>query len=113
MGFEPLAGSKDVTAFAIYEEGGAELNGAAAAWLKMVGEAYEVSCRCVLSTESASLTFLAPPQGSRLGKHTPGSVPATSTFAGVQDGLGVVPVGALSAPRSRDELNGLGESHAS
>lgn len=52
MGFEPLAGGKDVTAFAIYEEGGAELNGAVAAWLKMVGEAYEVSSDCGPSKKS-------------------------------------------------------------
>lgn len=96
--------------FAIYEEGGAELNGAVAAWLKMVGEAYEVSSDCESLGKNAGADLFAPSQGSRLGKHTPGSVPATSTFAGVQNGLGIVPVGALSAPRSRDDLNGLGES---
>lgn len=49
MGFEPLAGGKDVTAFAVFEEGGAELSVAVSAWLKNVGEAYEVSDTCGVS----------------------------------------------------------------
>lgn len=43
MGFEPLAGGKDAVAFAVFEEGGAELSAAVGAWLKNVTEAYEVS----------------------------------------------------------------------
>lgn len=50
-------------------------------------------------------------QGSRLGKHSLGSIPTTTTFAGVQAGLGIVPAGALSAARTRDELKGLGAPH--
>lgn len=45
MAFEPLAGGKDVTAFAVFEEGGDELNVAVRGWLKNVGDAYEVSSR--------------------------------------------------------------------
>ena len=43
MGFEPLTGAKDVVAFALYEEGGEELNVAVKAWLHRVSEAYRVS----------------------------------------------------------------------
>lgn len=42
MAFEPLSGSKDVTAFAVYEEGGEELNSAVKGWLHRVAEAYRV-----------------------------------------------------------------------
>lgn len=42
MGFEPLAGPKDVTAFAIFEEGGDELPGAVKGWMQRVADAYQV-----------------------------------------------------------------------
>lgn len=53
MAFEPLAGGKDVTAFAVFEEGGEELKMAVGGWLKSVGEAYEVS-RCCGRMNAAS-----------------------------------------------------------
>lgn len=43
MGFEPLAGGKDVTAFAIFEDGGPDLTQLVSTWFKNVGETYEVS----------------------------------------------------------------------
>lgn len=53
MGFEPLAGGKDVTAFAMFEEGGSELSATVAKWLRDVTDTYQVgfhgfsSCRNV------------------------------------------------------------------
>lgn len=58
---------------------------------------------------SISLTLSFPLQGSRLGTHTSGSIPPQSSFAGVEGGLAVLPQGALSQPRSRDEFKSLGE----
>lgn len=42
MGFEPLAGPKNVTAFAMFEEGGSELAAMISKWLKDVSDMYEV-----------------------------------------------------------------------
>lgn len=45
MGFEPLAGVKDVLAFVIYEEGGMDLTSAVKAWMGQVSESYQVCSR--------------------------------------------------------------------
>ncbi|KAI5475687.1 hypothetical protein MNV49_001062 [Pseudohyphozyma bogoriensis] len=80
MSFEPLTGRKDVTAFAIFEEGGEELGGAVKAWMQKAGEAY---------------------QASRLGRHTPG------TAGSIEDGLAVVPAGSLSHTVAKDNFRTL------
>ena len=77
MAFEPLAGGKDLTAFAVFEDGGSDLAVAVKAWLGAVTEAYE---------------------SARLGKHAPGSV------GSIQDGLAAVPSGALSGGRTKEDL---------
>ena len=43
MNFEPLAGAKDVVAFAVYEDVGSDLTQAVAGWLSSMTKAYEVS----------------------------------------------------------------------
>ncbi|KAK4702730.1 hypothetical protein P7C70_g3492, partial [Phenoliferia sp. Uapishka_3] len=80
MGFEPLTGPKNVAAFAVYEEGGEDLNVAVKAWLHRVSEAY---------------------RASRLGEHAPISIGT------VQGGLAVLPSGSLSRPGARDEVRPL------
>ncbi|KAM0754078.1 hypothetical protein T439DRAFT_346312 [Meredithblackwellia eburnea MCA 4105] len=77
MGFEPLSGGKEVFAFAVYEEGGDELNQAVKAWMKRVGDTYKAS---------------------RLGDHIPGSMP------GGEDGLVPLPAGSLSHPGIKEEM---------
>lgn len=42
MAFEPLPGGKDVVAFAVYEEGGRDLELAVKEWLKRAGDSYQV-----------------------------------------------------------------------
>lgn len=42
MAFEPLAGTKDVAAFVIFEEGGVGSLSAVSSWLKLVTNAYQV-----------------------------------------------------------------------
>jgi hypothetical protein len=42
MGFEPLTGGKDVTAFAVYEDDGAEMHETAKTWLCNLGDVYQV-----------------------------------------------------------------------
>ncbi|GAA6029607.1 hypothetical protein JCM8097_000960 [Rhodosporidiobolus ruineniae] len=86
MGFEPLAGSKDVQAFAVYEDAGAELHESVRTWLKMMSGVY---------------------QGLRLGEHSLGSISASSNFTGVEDGLIPLPAGLLSDGRGREELKML------
>ncbi|GAA5870628.1 hypothetical protein JCM8547_002066 [Rhodosporidiobolus lusitaniae] len=83
MGFEPLPGGKDLTAFAIYEDDGSDMHEAVKMWLNSMGGVY---------------------QGLRLGEHTPGTIVATSSFSGVQDGLVPLPVGLLTEAHGRDEL---------
>lgn len=42
MGFEPLTGSKDVTAFVVFEDGGAEVRACVEEWAKLMSAAYQV-----------------------------------------------------------------------
>ncbi|GAA5893846.1 hypothetical protein JCM8208_001259 [Rhodotorula glutinis] len=83
MGFEPLPGAKSVTAFVVYEDSGVEVHDTVKEWFRAIGATYE---------------------GLRLGSHTPGTVSASSNFAGVQDGLVPLPVGLLSTSHQREEL---------
>ncbi|GAA5936045.1 hypothetical protein JCM3775_003565 [Rhodotorula graminis] len=83
MGFEPLPGAKSVTAFVVYEDSGAEVHDTVKEWFRAIGSTYE---------------------GLRLGSHTPGTVPASNNFAGVQDGLVPLPAGLLSTSQQREEL---------
>ncbi|SGY79008.1 BQ5605_C008g05011 [Microbotryum silenes-dioicae] len=84
MGFEPLSGPKDVTAFAVFEELNTDTREAVASWLDDVSEGY---------------------QSSRLGRHELGHIAASGTFSGVENGLAALPVGALS--RVRDDYKGM------
>lgn len=43
MGFEPLTGAKDVTAFAVFEDGGAEVRASVEEWAKLMSAAYQVN----------------------------------------------------------------------
>ncbi|GAA5839470.1 hypothetical protein JCM11251_002734 [Rhodosporidiobolus azoricus] len=83
MGFEPLTGCKDVTVFAVYEDEGAEMHEMVKAWLRSLSDVY---------------------QSLRLGEHALGTVAATGSFSGVQDGLVPLPAGLLTRPHGRDEL---------
>ncbi|GAA5900685.1 hypothetical protein JCM6882_000939 [Rhodosporidiobolus microsporus] len=83
MGFEPLAGGKDITAFAVYEDDGAEMHETVKAWLSSLSGAY---------------------QSLRLGEHALGTVAPSGSFSGVQDGLIPLPAGLLTEPHGRDEL---------
>ncbi|SCV70770.1 BQ2448_3532 [Microbotryum intermedium] len=84
MGFEPLSGPKDVTAFAVFEEINSDTREAVANWLNDVSEGY---------------------QSSRLGRHDLGYIAASGTFSGVENGLAALPSGALS--RLRDDYKGM------
>ncbi|GAA6001287.1 uncharacterized protein JCM10292_006995 [Rhodotorula paludigena] len=86
MGFEPVPGAKDVTAFVLYEDAGTEAHDLVKDWLKSVGAVYE---------------------GMRFGMHSAGTLAATSNFGGVQDGLIPVSAGLLAAGVPRNELRVL------
>ncbi|BGP07014.1 hypothetical protein JCM10049v2_002844 [Rhodotorula toruloides] len=83
MGFEPLTGSKDVTAFVVFEDGGAEVRACVEEWAKLMSAAY---------------------QGLRLGEHVLGS---KSTEQAMPGGFFALSPGALSDSHSREELKVL------
>uniref|UniRef100_A0A0K3C6D5 Mediator of RNA polymerase II transcription subunit 13 n=1 Tax=Rhodotorula toruloides TaxID=5286 RepID=A0A0K3C6D5_RHOTO len=83
MGFEPLTGAKDVTAFAVFEDGGAEVRASVEEWAKLMSAAY---------------------QGLRLGEHVMGS---KSTEQAMPGGLFALSPGALSDSHSREEFKVL------
>ncbi|BGP31055.1 hypothetical protein JCM10296v2_002819 [Rhodotorula toruloides] len=83
MGFEPLTGAKDVTAFVVFEDGGAEVRASVEEWAKLMSAAY---------------------QGLRLGEHVLGS---KSTEQAMPGGLSALSPGALSDSHSREELKVL------
>ncbi|GAA6062441.1 hypothetical protein JCM10212_003315 [Sporobolomyces blumeae] len=86
MGFEPVLGRKDVSVFVIYEEGGATMHDIVDEWLRLVETAY---------------------QGSRLGDHSPGTLPASSLFGGTQDGHLALPAGSLTRSLSKENSKAL------
>ncbi|GAA5956883.1 hypothetical protein JCM21900_006280 [Sporobolomyces salmonicolor] len=86
MGFEPLLGRKDVTAFALYEDVGQAMHEVVKEWLRLFGTVY---------------------QGIRLGEHTPGTIQPTGNFPGAQDGLIPVTAGLLTEARGREEFKTL------
>ncbi|BGP23717.1 proteophosphoglycan ppg4 [Rhodotorula toruloides] len=83
MGFEPLTGAKDVTAFVILEDRGAEVRACVKEWAKLMSAAY---------------------QGLRLGEHALGAKATEQTMPG---GFLALPPGALSTTHTREELEVL------
>ncbi|KAM0788943.1 hypothetical protein ACM66B_003018 [Microbotryomycetes sp. NB124-2] len=86
MSFQPLSGSKDVTAFAVCEDAGGDLGDAVSSWLTRVGETY---------------------QSLRLGSHEPGTLKSSSTFAGSNPGVCVVAKGTMLDAKNKDEWRGF------
>ncbi|GAA5989376.1 hypothetical protein JCM11641_004204 [Rhodosporidiobolus odoratus] len=83
MGFEPLAGRKDVTAFAVYEDDGQGMHQAVREWLQRLSGVY---------------------QNLRLGEHSHGTITTSSSSSGIREGLVPFPRGALTSTHERDEL---------
>ncbi|GAA5852051.1 hypothetical protein JCM3766R1_005439 [Sporobolomyces carnicolor] len=86
MGFEPVAGRKNVTVFALYEEGDQALHDSVEKWLRAMAATY---------------------QGLRLGEQSLGHSPASSQFGGTQNGHLPLPVGALARGLSKEDSKAL------
>ncbi|KAK4056626.1 hypothetical protein OIO90_002474 [Microbotryomycetes sp. JL221] len=80
MSFEPLSGSKDVTAFVVFEEGANSLPEIVSDWLG---------------------------RSLRLGSHEPGAMKASNSFTSSKPGLCAVAKGTISDLKTKDEWRGF------
>lgn len=113
MGFEPVAGRKNVTVFALYEEGDQALHDSVEKWLRAMAATYQVR-RVVFQfrRERAPdlVSIVTCRQGLRLGEQSLGHSPASSQFGGTQNGHLPLPVGALARGLSKEDSKALCES---
>ncbi|GAA5974538.1 hypothetical protein JCM5350_001181 [Sporobolomyces pararoseus] len=82
MGFEPVIGRKNVTVFAVYEEGGTAMHDLVTDWLRSMATTY---------------------QGLRLGEQITGQLAASGQFGGTQDGHLALPAGSLTRGISKED----------